>query len=414
MIRPSRLAVLLASAGLAACNLAPAYHVPAPIPAGEPLPASFKAAPGWVPATPADAIAKGQWWALWNDPVLDGLERRVEITNQNVAAARAAYAQARALVAQQRAALFPTISGNGAATRTGTFGPGAVIASSTTSTGTSATSGTTTTGSGTATTAFGRNTSYSLQIGASWEPDLFGRLTNTVRQARGQAEATAADLANATLAARGELAVDYFQLRGQDAQAALLEETIVAYTRALTIARNKYAAGVVSRADVETAQTQLSNAQVQHSDVLRSRAVLEDAIGVLVGANPSTFTLAAMPWTPATPDIPGVLPSAILQRRPDIAAAERQVAAANAGIGIQRAGYFPSLSLSGSVGADAGTIGDLFTAAASVWSLGANVVQTLFDFGATRAPRARRPRRLRPGRRQLPPDRAHRLPAGRR
>ena len=353
-------------AALAACNLAPPYRVPAPVPDNAPLPDGFKHGALWTPAMPADAVAKGAWWQLWNDPVLDGLEARVEVTNQNVAAARAAYAQARAVVSEQRAALFPTVSANGSGTRTGSFGGGAPANPA-------------------AITSVGRSTSYSVQIGASWEPDLFGRLANGVRQARASAQASAADLANATLAARSELAVDYLQMRGAEAQGRLLDDTIAAYTRALTIARNKYNAGTVSRADVETAQTQLSNARLQRTEQTRNRAVLEDAVAVLVGANPSTFALAPAPWAPTTPAVPGVLPSQLLQRRPDVAAAERAVAAANAGIGIQRAGFFPTLGLSGSVGSTAGAIGDLFTAASSFWSLGVSVAQTVFDFGATRA-----------------------------
>jgi NodT family efflux transporter outer membrane factor (OMF) lipoprotein len=358
-----RSAPTLLGLALASCNLAPAYHVPATAP----LPATFKSAPGWVPAAPAEAAAKGDWWTLFDDPVLDKLCARVEVNNQNVAYYRAAYAQARAAVREQRAALFPTVSASGSATKSGSFGSGS--------------SGTITTGTATGTTTSSANRA-TVSIGASWEPDLWGKLANGVRQARASAEAGAGDFANATLSARGELATNYFQLRGIDAQKALLDEQITAYARAATITRNKFAAGTVARSDVYQAETTLANTQASRRDLDRQRTALEDAIAVLVGENPSTFTLAAAPWSAATPDIPGVLPAAILQRRPDVAAAERRVAAANAAIGIQRAAYFPDVTLTGSASSSAASFAGLFSAASSFWSLGASVAETLLDFGA--------------------------------
>lgn len=340
-------------ATLSACSMAPAYHVPT----SAPLPVSFKAAPGWVPAAPADDVAKGAWWRLFNDPVLDALEEKVAVTNQNVAVARAAWLQARAVVSQDRAALFPTVTASGSATRNGALAGGTAVTVN----------------------------NFNAQVGASWAPDLWGKLGDTVRQAKASAQASAADLANATLSARAELASDYLQLRGLDAQEVLLDDTIVAYTRALAITRNKYAAGTVSHADVYTAQSSLSNAQASRRDLDRQRAAMENAVAVLVGENPSTFTIARTAWQPTMPDVPGVVPAQVLQRRPDIASAERGVAAANANIGIQRSAFFPALTLSGAVGTSSAALSGLFTAATSFWSLGASAAETLIDFGARSA-----------------------------
>jgi len=358
------LPALFAATALAGCSMAPRYHVPASVAQVS----AFKADPGWAPAAPADDVAKGQWWKLFGDPALDALEARVVITNQNVLSYRASYIQALEVVRANQAALFPTVGLNASGTRTGTFAAD--------STGT-------TTGSGGSVSRTG--TTLSGTATASWAPDLWGKLGDTKRQSAAQAEASAATLANATLSAQGTLAEDYFQLRGIDAQTAMLDDTITAYRRSLDITRNKYAAGTVSQADVDTAQTTLANAQATRRDLDRQRAALENAIAVLVGENPSTFTLAPARWQPVVPDVPGVLPGQILQRRPDIANAERTVAAANAAIGIARAAYFPTVTLSGSVGSSAASLGNLFASATSPWSLGASAAETLIDFGARTA-----------------------------
>lgn len=358
-----RILAAITLTALSGCNLAPHYRVPSSAPA----PAAFKGAPGWAVAQPADAVAKGEWWHLFGDARLDELEAKVVITNQNVAAARAAYDQARALVRQDRAALFPTVSAGGGITRSGSFAANA--------TGTINSNGTLST----------TGTRYNADVSASWAPDLWGAVGNTVRQARYNAQASAGQLANATLSAQGELAGDYLQLRGLDAQRILLEDTVTADARSLRIAQNKYTGGVVSRADVYTAQSTLSSAQAGLRDLVRQRAAYEDAIAVLVGQNPSTFALPAAPWQQATPDVPAAVPGEVIQRRPDVAAAERAVAAANAAIGIQRAAFFPSLSLSGSASTDAARLGSLFSAATSFWSLGASAAETLLDFGARSA-----------------------------
>lgn len=347
---------------LAGCSMAPAYRVPTTVA----IPAQFKEEPGWAVATPSDAVARGEWWDLLGDPVLGDLERRVAVTNQNVASYRAAYQAARALVQVQRSALFPSLTGSVSGSRSQTFAGETVTG-----------------GTGANVTNTGAAVSrYAVSIGTSWEPELWGRLGNTVNQARASAEASAGDLANATLSAQGELATNYVQLRGIDAQRVLLDRTVADYARALTIATNKYKAGTVARSDVFEAQTTLSNAQATRADLDRQRAVLEHAIAVLVGENPSTFALAPVEWQPVVPEIPAQVPGALLQRRPDVAAAERRVAAANANVGIQKAAYFPQVTLTGSVGTNSSVIDQLFRAATSLWSLGLSGAMTLLDFGA--------------------------------
>lgn len=359
---PFRLS-LLALAGalattLAGCAVGPAYERPDPLAAGAALPGSYKEAEGWVPAAPADALERGPWWTLFEDPELDRLARRVESANQNVAVAVANYAQARALVAQQRASLFPVV----------TLGAGADRA-----------------GGGDDSVNRGANSSYRLQIGASWEPDVFGRLRNAVTGAEASAQATAADLANAVLAAQGELAINYFSLRQTDAQREMLASTIEGYERVLQITSNRFEAGIAARSDVLQAQTQLANVRSEALGLQNQRAQLEHAIAVLVGQAPSSFALPPAPWHVSVPDVPVGVPSTLLQRRPDIAAAERDVAAANADIGIARSAYFPDFGLSASYGNNTSRVGDLFSASAAAWSLGLSAAQTLFNAGATRA-----------------------------
>lgn len=364
MIRIRTLATLPTMVALAACSFAPTYNRPATV-----TPAAFKEAPGWQPATPADTIAKGQWWLLFNDPVLDQLEAKVVVNNQNVAAAAAAYEQARATVREARASLFPTVDLSAGATRAGSFGGGT----------------TTIIGGNTVTTGGGGSRRYSVTLGATWEPDVWGRIRNTISQQKALAQASQADLANATLSAQGELAADYLQLRGIEHQKAILGATVAAYERALKITTNRYDQGVVARVDVLQAQTQLDSARANDADLERQRASFEHAIAVLVGENPSTFSLSPAPWSPTVPDVPGILPSLLLERRPDIAAAERRVAAANANIGVQRSAFFPSIGLSGDLGTQAGRLGSLFTAASSIWSLGLTAAETLLDFGGRSA-----------------------------
>ena len=347
---------LLLTTALAACAVGPDYHRPTVT-----MTPAFKEAEGWTPARPADGVAKGEWWSVFGDPVLDGLERRVEVSNQNLVAAEAAYREARALVAEDRAALFPTVDLTGAASRSGRGAAAAPGASKTTN-------------------------QFQASLGASWAVDVWGRIRRTLEGAKAQSQASAADLANARLTAQSELAADYFQLRVTDAQKALLTQTVDDYTRSLQITQNQYDAGVVAKSDVLSARTQLTNARASLIDLDRARSQAEHAIAVLTGQPPAALTLVAEPeWTPPPSPTPIELPSTLLQRRPDIAAAERAAANANAQIGVQTAGFFPSLTLSGNYGFSATALSALFKSSNAAWSIGANVAQTVFDAGATSA-----------------------------
>ena len=346
-VSPIWVAALLALT-LGGCAVGPTYQRPA-----TPEVSSFKEAKGWVPAAPADALERGPWWQLFGDPVLDQLAARVQVSNQNVAASVAAYAQARALVRQQRASLFPSVTLNGGASR------------------------------GSNTGRVGNN--FQIGMGASWEPDVWGRLGRAVDSASASAQASAADLASATLSAQGELAVNYLSLRQTDAQKALLDDTIAAYQRALDITQNRYQAGIVAKTDLLQAQTQLVNTQSTAAGLVSQRAQFEHAIAVLVGEAPGNFSLAPAAWQPTVPEVPVGLPSTLLQRRPDIAAAERRMAAANEQIGIAESAYYPSLPLSASYGFGASQVANLFSAASSVWAIGLSATQLLFNAGATGA-----------------------------
>jgi NodT family efflux transporter outer membrane factor (OMF) lipoprotein len=350
MTLPLRLNLIaLAASLLAGCAVGPAYQRPS-----TPEPAAFKEAQGWVPAAPADTLERGPWWTLFNDPLLNQLADSVEVSNQNVAAAVASYEQARALVAQQRASLFPAVTINAGASRAGTRDQGA-------------------------------DNVYRLSIGGSWEPDVWGRLRAGVSAATANAQASAADLASARLSAQGELAIDYFSLRQIDAQRELLATTIEGYKRVLQITQNRYDAGIAAHSDVLQAQTQLANAQTDELTAVRQRAQFEHAIAVLVGKAPAEFSLAPVPWHVSVPEVPTGVPSTLLQRRPDIAAAERRVASANEQIGIARAAYFPNIGLSGSLGSAASALPDLLRASNAVWSFGLSAAQTVFNAGATSA-----------------------------
>ena len=340
---------------IAGCAASPPYEVPS-----TPTPPTFKEAPAdgapWLPAAPADALDRGDWWTLFGDADLDRLAAQVTVSNQNVAAAVAAYAQAQALVREQRASLFPALGLDVSARRSGGRG-----------------------------NASSSGTALQASLGASWEPDLWGRLRNTMEAASAGAAASEADLAAARLSAQGELAINYFSLREADAEIELLRSAVEAYERSLQITRNRYAVGVIAKTDVLQAETQLASTRADLASLQGQRARLEHAIAVLIGKAPADFALAPAPWRHSVPAVPLGVPSLLLQRRPDIAAAERDVAAANAQIGIQRSAYFPNLSLSGSLGAAGSRVADLFSASGTLWALGVSVAQSVFDAGATRA-----------------------------
>lgn len=334
------------------CMVGPDYQRPT-------VPGSlhYKEAPGWQQAEPQDERRKGEWWAVYQDATLDGLLRQVQISNQNVAQYQALYRQALALAGESQSDLLPVVSVTGSATRSAAASGNQRAISS----------------------------SRSAQVSASWEPDIWGKLRRTLEQNRASAQASAAELANITLSAQSTLAQDYFQLRVLDQRIDLYRQSVTAYQRYLTVISNKYGAGSESRATLAQAQAQLESARASALDLSWQRAQLEHAIAVMMGKAPAEFSLAAAPLRATLPAIPGALPSALLQRRPDIAQAERSVAAANAAVGVAMAGYFPDLTLSASGGVDGSTFSHLFSLPNRVWSLGPSLSGTLLDFGATSA-----------------------------
>ena len=360
----SRLIGAASLLALGACSMTPAYETPA---LKTPAPAAYKALEGWKTATPSDHLDRGDWWTLLGDPQLNALAERVKVDNQTIARAEAAYRQARALVREQRASLFPTIDLSGSATKSGGGGTR------------------TTTSAGGATSA-GDTQRYQVGIGASWEPDVWGRIRAGVSGAKFSAEASAADLAAAQLSAQGELATSYLGLRRADAEIAMVQATVDGYQRSLQITTNRYNAAIAPKSDVLQAQTQLANAQSTLEGLVQTRATFENAVAVLVGEPASSFRIAPVSdWKPVVPEIPIGVPSTLLERRPDVAAAERRVAAANTDIGVARAAFFPTFSLSANGNSTSSVLGDLFTTSANTWSLGLSAAQTLFDAGARRA-----------------------------
>ena len=356
-----RNAMTLALALLAGCSVGPDYVRPT-----APTPLAYKEAGQWKPAEPKDAAARGAWWKIFDDPLLDRIEREVDISNQNLAKAEAEYRQALALIESSRAGYFPSLSAGIATTRS--------RASATTIAQPSATP-----------ISPGVLTNHNLPFQASWAPDVWGNIGRAVEASAAGALASAGDLEAARLSAHAALAQSYFQLRALDTQQLLLEDTVAAYAKTLALTQNQYAAGVVSRADVLQAQTQLNSAQAQSIDVGVQRAQLEHAIALLVGKPPAQFAIAREPLKAALPSIPPALPSDLLERRPDIAAAERRMAQANAQIGVARAAFFPALTLSAATGYQSATMADWLTAPSRYWSFGPALAQSLFDGGLRRA-----------------------------
>ena len=347
---PALIAVLLS-----ACAAGPDYQRPT-----VDTPAAFKELGDWKPAEPREPAADN-WWAAFGDPVLDDLQARLEVSNQNLRAAEAAYRQALALADAARASWFPAINATAGATRSA---------------------------SSAATAASGNappRNSFSLGATVSWELDVWGRIARTVEGVDASLAASAADLAAARLSARATLAQTYFQLRAAERQQALLDASVAAYGRALELTRNRYAAGVVGKVDVAQAESQLRSARAAALDASLSRSQYEHAIAVLLGQAPAAFTLAPsdapLPLAPAAV----TLPSTLLERRPDIAAAERRVAAANAAIGAAQAARFPVLGLSGNTGFRNAQIEDLLTVPSRYWSLGPTLAAAIFDAGAKKA-----------------------------
>ncbi|HET9794430.1 MAG TPA: efflux transporter outer membrane subunit [Thermoanaerobaculia bacterium] len=353
---PAAFAVLLT----AACAVGPNYRKPE-VPVSDRYRESPP--PDWEFAAPSDGIPRGPWWEMFGDPGLDALEEQVAISNQNVKQAEAAYRVARAVARGARADLFPTVTGNAGVTRS----QGAAHAA----TGAGATPGVA--------------DFYSVSADVSWEIDVWGRIRRNVEAQVEAAQASEADLENARLSFQAELAADYFALREADAEKDLLDTNVAGYERALTLTTDRFRQGVVSAVDVAQAQTQLSATRAQATDVALRRAQLEHAIAVLVGKPPAALSLPPAPLTADPPAIPTVLPSELVERRPDVASAERQVAAANARIGVAEAAFFPALGLSASGGYGNSVISHLFSLPDRFWSIGASLVGTLFSGGKRRA-----------------------------
>ncbi len=358
----------------------PDYHRP---PA--PVPTTFKELHGWKLATPSDAAPKGQWWLVFNDPTLNDLEPQIDIGNQTLKEDEAAYRNAQALVDEARANLFPVLSANAGVTRSSSGSGGGSVISST---------GLTTSG-GTTTTTGGKSaarTQYSLEGSASWTIDVWGAIRRQVQSDVANAQASAATLANARLSAQGSLATDYMELRETDALQRVLNDTVAGDKKALAITQNQYDAGTAAQSDVITARTQLEAAESSAINVGVARAQYEHAIAVLIGKPPMALTIPVVQTVPPVPDIPGVVPSALLERRPDVASAERSMKAENALIGVAVAAYYPTVDLSALFGYAGNPINSLVSAANRVWSLGASASETLFDGGersaAVRAARA--------------------------
>ncbi len=401
---------------LCGCNLAPHYDPPQVRPSAqfkEAVPGGDAGSQGWKPAEPRDAAIRNKWWEPYEDPELDDLEDRVAISNQTIIAAEASYRAAHALMLEAQAQLFPTLSlvpsatreksssglasiGGGVATATGPTGGaatgggaaagGAARGAAAEVARTAATTTTTTTTAGAAENVVSSpHNIFELPLEASYQIDLWGSIRNTVAENRYAAQASAAQLANALLSTQSTLAQDYFQLRVADEQRRILETTVADYQVSLRLVRTLVASGVDSEADVASAEAELESAMAAATDVGVARAEYEHAIAVLIGVSPAQFSIPYEHFRQTLPVIPVGVPSDLLERRPDIAAAERQVAQSNAQIGVARAAFFPSLTLSASGGYQSAVLSQLFDAPNRFWSVGPSLAQILFDGGARSA-----------------------------
>lgn len=363
---------------LTACMVGPKYHPPAPqapAPAYKESPTQTQDNGSWTVAQPADATIRGKWWEIFNDSELNGLEEQLNVNNQNIKQYFENFMEARAAVREARSQYFPTLSAAPSVTHSRTSGNLRGLS-------TVNTTGTGTTG---ATTSQLQSTLYSLPLEASWAPDLWGKVRNTVRQAQYSAQISAADLENERLTEQAALAEYFFELRGQDALQKLFDETVVADQKELDLTRSLYESGMTTQISVVEAQTTLQSAQAGATNVGIARAQYEHAIAMLVGKAATGFSIAVKPMTVAPPPIPVGVPSELLQRRPDVAAAERTMAAANAAIGIAHAAYYPNLSLTGQGGLESSAIGNWLSWPSRFWSVGTSLSETIFDAGLRRA-----------------------------
>ncbi|MDR5748373.1 efflux transporter outer membrane subunit [Caballeronia sp. LZ029] len=352
-----RCAAALVCVTLAACSTVPPYQTPEVA-----VPAHFAGSPQWSVAAPADSTPRGPWWMAFKDPQLDDLEARVNVSNQSLKKAVSSLQEARAMVDYQRAGFFPTVTAGVAQSRYRTSQNllGKSLAGQTIS-------------------------DYSTGVSASWEPDLFGRIHDATLDAQASAEASAADVEALRLSLSSQLAVDYFNLRSLDTQKQLLDDSVTAYDAALQLLKRQLASGAIDASAVAQAQAQLESTRTQSTEAASQRAMLEHAIATLIGEPASTFSIPARKQTFVLPEIPQALPSQLLERRPDIAAAERRVFAANAQIGEARAAFFPDLILSASAGLESSFFAPWLTAPSLFWSLGPQLAGTLFDGGRRKA-----------------------------
>ena len=355
------LCLALGAAVASSCAIGPDYHRPE-----VQTDSAFKESTDWKPSEPNDVLTRGPWWKIFNDETLDALEAQIDISNQNVKAAEAAFEQSRALLSQAHAGFWPSLAATFGAQRQGS--PLVV-----------------TKPGGQTTITTQTQTSYNAGLSASWDLDIWGKIRRTSEGEFASAQSSAAALAAARLSAQAELATDYFELRVQDQLQKLLDDTVEAETQSLHITESRYKFGVAARADVVAAETQLLSSQAQQVNAKIQRAILEHAVAVLMGKPPSEFSLAPAPMRGDVPTVPAGLPSTLLERRPDVAEAERKMAAANAQIGVAKAGYFPDLTLTGSDQYSTASFSNLIRNSNRVWAVGPSLAQTLFNGGLVRA-----------------------------
>jgi NodT family efflux transporter outer membrane factor (OMF) lipoprotein len=353
---------------LSGCMVGPKYVKPtvATAPAfKEQPPGSFKEVDGWKPAQPDDQALRGKWWEIFGDPQLSALEDELTTSNQDLKVSEARFREARAMIRFNRSQEFPTISTSPSVVNERNSANAPYFPPQYANNGTG---------------------NFTLPFDLSYEVDLWGKVRRTVNASREEAQASAGDLQTASLSLHAELAMDYFELRSADAQKQLLDDTVKAYTDALTLTQNRFNNGAAPKSDVAQAQTQLDGARVQDTDVTVMRAQYEHAIATLIGKPPASFSISFAPQTPLRlATIPVGLPTNLLERRPDIAAAERRVAEANDQIGIARAAYYPSLTLDAAAGLEGNTVANLFSWASRIWAVGPQMSETLFDGGRRRA-----------------------------
>jgi len=349
------IAVLL----LSGCAVGPKYHTPS-----VQAPPAYKELGNWKPAQPNDQNLGGNWWTIFQDPQLDALELQINVSNQNLKAAEAQYRQARAALRYNRADYYPTVTAGPSGTRTRTSAhrppPNSVFNGIT-------------------------DNDFVLPFDVSYQADVWGRVRRNVESYREQAQASAADLATVNLSMHADLAVDYFQARSLDAQEQLLNSTVDQYKQALQLNQSRFDGGIASEVEVEQARTQLQTTRAQAIDVGVLRAQYEHAVAILIGKPPPEFSLPPVPLTAPPPRIPVSVPSDLLERRPDIAAAERRVAAANAQIGVAKSAYYPVVNLVASGGFESSAITTLLNGPSGLWSIGVSVAGTVFDVGRRRS-----------------------------